>query len=146
MNKNVIISLTGLQYAEEEPDAPIEVITFGQHFSKDGEHFLFYDEMQENGMSVKCRIRFSGDRLEMNKRDAAGTKLVFMPGDEYLTSYATPYGNIFVGIFTHSVELVEEEDFLKAKIVYGLEINSRKASDCTLFVKVQSCEQPETLS
>ena len=146
MNKNVIISLTGLQYAEEEQEAPIEVITFGQHYIKDGEHFLFYDEMQENGQPVKCRIRFTDNRLEMNKHDATGTRLLFVPGEEFLTSYPTPYGMIFVGLLTHSGELLEQDDFIRAKIVYGLEINNEKASDCTLFLKVQSCEKPEQLS
>lgn len=146
MNKNVIISLTGLQYAEEEEDAPIEVITFGQHFVKEGEHYLFYEEVQENGQPIKCRIRFSENKLEMNKHDAARTQLVFVPGEEFLTSYPTPYGSIYVGLLTRSLELTEDEDLLRAKIVYGLEINNEKAADCTLFVKVQSCEEPQQLS
>ena len=40
MNKNVVISLMGLQYAVEEEEAPIEVINFGQYYKKgDKRHY-----------------------------------------------------------------------------------------------------------
>jgi len=141
VKKNVMISLAGLQYMEEEAEAPIEVITFGNYFLKEGEHFVFYEEVSESGKNTKCRLKFDDSCFEMNKHDEARTKLVFVPGEEYLTSYPTPYGSIFVGILTQSLEVDETEDLIRAKIVYGLEINGAKTANCTLYVKIQSCEQ-----
>lgn len=141
MNRNVIISLTGLHYGGEDSETPIEVITFGKHYIKDGEHFLFYEEVPEDGTPVECRIRLNAEHLELNKHDAGKTHLLFLEGEEFLTEYPTPYGDISVGIMTHSLELTEEEDFLKAKLTYALDINNEKTSDCTLLVKVQSCEE-----
>lgn len=141
MTKNVIISLTGLQYAAEEEDAPIEVINFGQYYKKGEKHYLLYEDTSEDGTTVKCRIKVSEKELELQKRDSLNTRLLFIPGEEYFTNYETPYGSLLVGVATQSLELFEEEEFLRAKLRYGLEINQERAADCTLVLKVQSCQQ-----
>ncbi len=141
MTKNVIISLTGLQYAMEEEEAPIEVINFGQYYKKGDKHYLLYEETQENGTATKCRIKVSKKEMELQKRDRSNTRLLFLPGEEYLTSYETPYGSLLVGVNTHSMELYEEDDFLRTTLKYGLELNGEKTGECTLVLKVQSCEQ-----
>ena len=141
MTKNVIISLTGLQYVAEEEEAPIEVINFGQYYKKGNKHYLLYEETDEGGKATKCRIKVSEQELELQKRDASNTRLLFLPGEEYLTNYETPYGSLLVGVNTRSLELYEEEEFLRATLKYGLDINGERTGDCTLVLKVQSCEQ-----
>ncbi len=141
MNKNVVISLMGLQYAVEEEEAPIEVINFGQYYKKGDKHYLLYEETDESGKATKCRIKVSEKEMELQKRDRSNTRLLFLPGEEYLTGYETPYGSLLVGVNTRSLELYEEEEFLRATLKYGLEINGEKTGECTLVLKVQSCEQ-----
>ena len=141
MTKNVIISLTGLQYAVEDEEAPIEVINFGQYYKKGDKHYLLYEETDENGKSTKCRIKVSEKELELQKRDRSNTRLLFLPGEQYLTNYETPYGSLLVGVNTRSLELYEEEEFLRATLKYGLELNGEGTGNCTLVLKVQSCEQ-----
>lgn len=141
MTKNVIISLTGLQYAMEEEEAPIEVINFGQHYKKGEKHYLLYEETEESGRTTKCRIKVSEKELELQKRDSLNTRLLFLPGEQYLTNYETTYGSLLVGVTTRSLEFYEEEEFLRATLKYGLEINGEKTGECTLVLKVQSCEQ-----
>lgn len=141
MTKNVIISLTGLQYAVEEEEAPIEVINFGQYYKKGDKHYLLYEETDETGRATKCRIKVSEKELELQKRDRSNTRLLFLPGEQYLTNYETPYGSLLVGVNTRSLELYEEEEFLRATLRYGLELNGESTGNCTLVLKVQSCEQ-----
>ncbi len=141
MTKNVIISLMGLQYAVEAEEAPIEVINFGQYYKKGNKHYLLYEETDENGKVTKCRIKVSEKELELQKRDRSNTRLLFLPGEEYMTGYETPYGSLLVGVNTRSLELYEEEEFLRATLKYGLELNGEKTGECTLVLKVQSCEQ-----
>jgi len=143
MKKNVVISLMGLQYAVEEEEAPIEVINFGQYYKKGDKHYLLYEETDESGRTTKCRIKVSEKELELQKRDRSNTRLLFLPGEEYLTGYETPYGSLLVGVNTHSLELYEEEEFLRATLKYGLELNGEKTGECTLVLKVQSREQGE---
>ena len=141
MTKNVVISLMGLQYAVEEEEAPIEVINFGQYYRKGEKHYLLYEETDESGKATKCRIKVSEKELELQKRDRSNTRLLFLPGEEYMTNYETPYGSLLVGVNTRALELYEEEDFLRATLKYGLDINGEKTGECTLVLKVQSCEQ-----
>lgn len=141
MKKNVVISLMGLQYAVEEEEAPIEVINFGQYYKKGDKHYLLYEETDESGRATKCRIKVSEKEMELQKRDRSNTRLLFLPGEEYLTGYETPYGSLLVGVDTRSLELYEEDDFLRATLKYGLELNGEKTGECTLVLKVQSCEQ-----
>lgn len=143
MTKNVVISLTGLQYVQSEADAPIEVITFGSYFVKDDEIFLFYEEIQDDQSTVKCRIRIGENRVEMNKQDDAHTRLCFEKGEKTITNYRTPYGDILVGLTTYEVHRLLTEDYAEITLKYALDINDEKAADCTLVVKVQSCQNSE---
>lgn len=144
MTKNVMISLTGLQYAVEEADAPIEVISFGQYFKKGENHYLIYEDSQGGTELTKCHIKLSDAEMELRKQDALRTKLVFRPGEEYISNYQTPYGSLLVGVMTHTLNLFEEENFILAKLTYALELNGQKSADCTLLVKIQSCEENQT--
>ena len=143
MTKNVIISLTGLQYAAEEEDSPIEVINFGQYYKKGEKHYLLYEDTSEDGRTIKSRIKVSPKEMELQKKDSLNTRLLFIPGEEYFTNYETPYGSLLVGVNTRTMELYEEEEFLRLTLKYGLSINGEHTAECTLVLKVQSCEAGE---
>ena len=104
---------------------------------------MLYEDTGEDGTSIKCRIKVSEKELELQKRDSLNTRLLFIPGEEYYTNYETPYGSLLVGVATQSLELFEEEEFLRAQLKYGLEINSERTAECTLVLKVQSCQTAE---
>lgn len=47
MEKDVLISIRGLQYLMDEESGeqePVEVMTTGSYYKKNGHHFLIYDE------------------------------------------------------------------------------------------------------
>ena len=47
MEKDVLISIRGLQYLMDEESGeqePVEVMTTGSDYKKNGPHFLIYDE------------------------------------------------------------------------------------------------------
>ena len=50
MEKDVLISIRGLQYLMDEESGeqePVEVMTTGSYYKKNGHHFLIYDEATE---------------------------------------------------------------------------------------------------
>ncbi len=49
MTKDVLLSISGLQFAakEEEDVEPVEVITAGGYYKKNGKHYIMYDEVME---------------------------------------------------------------------------------------------------
>lgn len=139
MTKDVIISIQGLQHAvTDDEEVPVEVISFGEYHKRGGKHYLVYEEPEEGStQATKCRIKFSEEGLEMSKKGVNNAKMVFVPGEEYVSCYQTPYGGLTLGMNTKSLELQEEEDFLRAELVYGLMVNSSLLADCTLVLKVE---------
>ena len=46
MTREVLVSISGVQIAEGDA-GEIEVITAGDYFLKNGNHYILYDEVQE---------------------------------------------------------------------------------------------------
>ena len=69
MEKDVLISIRGLQYLMDEESGeqePVEVMTTGSYYKKNGHHFLIYDEAtegfdrsEERRVGKECRSRWS---------------------------------------------------------------------------------------
>ena len=51
MTKDVLLSISGLQFAarDEEDVEPIEVITAGDYYKKNGKHYILYAYMLHRG-------------------------------------------------------------------------------------------------
>jgi len=49
MTKDVLLSIRGLQFVarEEEDIEPVEMITAGDYYKKNGKHYIMYDEVME---------------------------------------------------------------------------------------------------
>ena len=48
MTKDVLISISGLQFAGGENSEPVEVSTSGSYYKKNGRHYSLYDEVAED--------------------------------------------------------------------------------------------------
>ena len=63
MEKDVLISIRGLQYLMDEESGeqePVEVMTTGSYYKKNGHHFLIYDEATEGfDMMTHNMIKFT---------------------------------------------------------------------------------------
>ena len=57
MTKDVMVTITGLHTMDEDDDA-IEVVHIGEHYERNGAHYILFEERME-GMSapVKNRIK-----------------------------------------------------------------------------------------
>lgn len=143
MTKDVLISVSGLQY-EVDDKAPIELISKGRYYKKEGRHYIRYDEsLDEDNVStpssiVSNTIKITGKKVELIKRGAADVQMIFEPGKKYITYYNTPFGSLLIGIHTSHVRIIEEEDYLGIGIDYSLDINYTHTSDCTIKIRIRS--------
>lgn len=138
MTKEVLIKISGLQKMTEDEDE-IEIIVSGEYFFKNGKHYLIYEEMMEGFEgSVRNTVKISRDQVDIRKNGIANTHMVFEQDTKNLTCYATPMGEMAIGIETKDIEVEEKEDQLKVTIAYGLEINYEHISDCNLTMDVSS--------
>lgn len=143
MTKDVLISVTGLQTMGEENEneqdnEPIEVITVGQYFFKNGHHFIKYDEVVEGFPGTTNNlIKVDGNTIEVNKKGITNVHMIFEEEKKNVTYYNTPYGNIQMGIAATKVDFDEQEDNIDLKVEYALELNEEHVADCVLSLNVK---------
>ena len=114
MKKNVVITVRGLQ-AEVDADAPIEVISAGTYMRKEKTHYLSYEEADENGNITNNRIKITENAIEMVKKGAVATQMMFLLGEKQYACYTTPFGDLTLGITTKAISVTEENDGVFAK-------------------------------
>ena len=52
MTKEVLINISGLQM-DVDPENPIEMVTTGAYYLKNGKHYILYDELSEDNEVTK---------------------------------------------------------------------------------------------
>lgn len=138
MKKNVVITVRGLQ-PSVDADEPVEVISAGTYMRKENTHYLSYEEADEEGYITKNRIKITADTIEMTKQGNVATQMLFLLGEKQYACYATPFGELTLGMTTNRITVREEEELLSAKLRYGLEINGEFVSECELDIDVKEC-------
>ena len=78
MTKEILLSIKGLQFLEDNNEDEIEVITTGTYFQKDGRHYIKYDEVME-GLEGKIQnlIKINVKSMEVTKRRLSNVHMVF---------------------------------------------------------------------
>ncbi|MCM1174932.1 MAG: DUF1934 domain-containing protein [Blautia sp.] len=140
MTKDVLISLRGLQFDEEDSDVEtIETIMAGSYYEKNDSHYVLYDEVME-GISepVRNRLKFNEHMLEIMRSGAVNVHLLFEEKRKNMTNYNTPYGDILVGVDTKKIHITQETDRIVVDVDYTLDVNYEYLTDCQIVLDIQS--------
>lgn len=144
MTRDVIVRICGLHTGVEETESyePIEVITPGTYFLKNGKHYVLYEEVTE-GMpgTTKNQIKITEDCLELRKSGITNTHMIFESGKKTLTSYETPFGQLVMGIRTNRFCVSQEEEEIEVRADYQLEVNDEAVADCRIRLNIRAKEQ-----
>lgn len=137
MTKDVLIAIKGMQFKGAEDAEEIEVIQRGQYYQKNGAHYLLYEEPIEGSADIiKNRIKFREDEVQVAKKGAVNTTLTFKKNEKNMTNYATPYGNLLIGIDTQAINLELTEKKMDIHVDYALDINYEFLADCKISIAV----------
>ena len=137
MTKEIRISVSGIQF-DIEPNEPVELITFGDYYHKNGKHYILYDEIDmEEGESIKNRIKIGDGRIEVVKSGTTNGQLIFEKGKNHMTYYDSVMGSLLMGVNTDSIRMIEEEDHIQATVRYSLEMNHNHISECEIVIDVR---------
>lgn len=141
MTKDVILTISGLQFAQETAAEPVEIVTAGNYYKKNGKHYIIYDEVME-GFEGATRnvIKVTEDSLDITKKGVINTHMLFEEHKKNRTYYHTPFGNIFIGIDAEKVQVEETEEQIDVKIRYALEANYEHLADCRIRMNIKSKE------
>ena len=113
---------SGLQFAEDQDNGPVEIITTGNYYKKNGKHYILYDEVQEGFDGVtKSVIKVNDDFLDVTKKGVTNVHMMFEKNKKNMSYYNTPFGNLLVGINATDVKVNETEDNIDIKVDYKLE-------------------------
>lgn len=141
MTKEVLVSIKGMQFLgyEEEPEEPIEMMTGGEYYFRNGAHYIKYEEVFE-GMegTTSNMLKIKPNVIELRKKGVANVHMVFEKDKKNITFYETPFGQLQMGVSTTGISSVMEEDKMRVTIEYTLDMNDSFVADCVLELKVQS--------
>lgn len=140
MTKRVLISVKGTQFSQGTDDVePLEVITGGTYYKKNGKHYVLYEEIMEGiEEPIKNTLKFDETLLILSRSGAINAALIFEKDHRCVGNYNTPFGSLSIGTTSNSFEVTEEDDEIKVKIDYSMDINSEYLSDCSIIIKINS--------
>lgn len=139
MTKEVLVSISGLQFAEDVEQTPMEVITSGDYYKKNGKHYIIYDEVMEGfSETTKNIIKIGENCMDITKRGVTNVHMMFEKDKKNLTYYYTPYGSLLIGIEADTIEVEETENDLAITVDYALEVNYEHLADCKIKMNVKS--------
>ena len=142
MTKDVLITICGIQKRDGETDEPIETVTPGEYYFRNGKHYILYEEVQEGIAEVtKCMIKIGDDSVDLSKKGASGVHMIFQRDKKTRTSYQTPYGSLMLGFDSKMIRVLESEDMIHLNLEYDLEVVEEHLAECSLTLKVQA-KQP----
>lgn len=143
MTKEVLINISGLQVdvneMENNDDEPIEVLSPGNYFFKDGKHYIFFEEVTEGIPGVtKTQIKITGkETLEVIKKGISSTHMVFEKAKKNRSYYNTPYGQFHLGIATKDILIDETENNINVKVEYALDVNYEPLAECCIRINIK---------
>lgn len=139
MTKEVLISIKGLQFSQDEESDEIETIQPGIYSEKNGFHYLIYEDFAEEFEEpARNRMKFKNGLLELDKKGVVSVHMVFEEGKKNMASYRTPYGTMLIGLDTEKVTCRQTEDRLCLEVKYTLEANYEYVSDCTISLEAKT--------
>lgn len=137
MNKNVMLTISGLHSGAEQDNGSVETAVAAEYFNKNGTHYLLYEEKEEGFEQVsKNRIKFRDNMLELTRQGLLRTCMIFEEGKKHMTSYQTPYGQMILGIDTKKLRIEEQEKSIRVVAEYVLEADGEYLSDSRIEINI----------
>ena len=140
MTKEVIITLRGVQFGGAEDSAqPVEIVTPGEYYYKNGQHYLIFEETTEGFREVTHNLyKFTEDRLMVHKKGLIDTEMIFEKGKKTISAYHTPLGRMDMNIAATDFCLKVSENQLDYRVDYALNMGEGFAADCQVNFNVKS--------
>lgn len=133
MTRDVLVTVKGLQVGENHDDT-MEIVCNGTYYFRNGKHYVKYDEIMEESLSsisntLKISDSSDGYRVEVRKKGAIETNLIFEEGQSHVSCYETEYGSFMLGFHANNVEIEQADDEMNIHIDYAMEMNYEHLSD-----------------
>jgi len=141
MEKNVVISIKGMQkYEGVDPDV-VELVTEGRMQRLGSGYMISYEESEVTGLgSTLTTIQVEGERGTMMRMGAVNSQMVFQEGRRHLSMYNTPYGAMAIGVNTHHLLAEVDDKGGDIEIDYAIEVDHAMAGRNIFKINVKEAE------
>ncbi len=124
MEKDVIISIKGMQKYEHADSDVIELITKGRLAEREGNFTLTYQESELTGLEgTRTTIQVEGEQVTLLREGGVNSQMVFQEGRRHMSMYNTPYGAIEIGIKTSHLMADLHDRGGAIEIDYAIEVD-----------------------
>ena len=142
MEKQVVISIKGMQkYVDTDPDV-IELVTEGRLIRRGkDDYILSYRESELTGLDgTETTIQVEGEQVTLMRVGEFNTQMVFREGRRHLSMYNTPYGAMAIGVNTRRLLADLNDQGGDIEIDYAIEIDHAIAGRNIFRIKVKEAE------
>ena len=141
MEKEVVISIKGMQqYEGALPDA-VELVTAGR-LARDGTGYtLSYQESELTGLEgTLTTIQVDGGQVTLMRVGEFNSQLVFQEGRRHLSMYNTPYGAMSIGVNTRHLMASLTDQGGDIEVDYTIEVDHALAGRNVFRINVKESE------
>ena len=141
MEKDVVISIKGIQKYEGQDSDTIELVTEGRLTRDEEGYTLSYQESELTGLEgTLTTIQVEGEQVTLMRVGEVNSQMVFQEGRRHLSMYNTPYGAMAIGVNTRHLlaELTDQGGDIE--IDYAIEVDHAIAGRNIFQIKVKEAE------
>ena len=138
MEKDVVISIKGMQkYEGNDPDT-VELVMAGRLMKDKAGYTLSYQESEITGLEgTLTTIQVEGEQVTLMRMGEFNSQMVFQEGRRHLSMYNTPYGAMSVGVNTRHLLADLSDKGGDIEIDYAIEIDHAIAGRSVFQIKVR---------
>lgn len=125
----VLVAIHSNAYRDEEAEEPVTLITSGTLRLAGAKAVLAYDEALDEALPPQhVVITVEDESVQMSRNGDYAMDLVFHKGSRYEGKYATPYGDMELGVFCTRLRYDLGEDGGEIQLSYQMDLNGQFAA------------------
>ena len=138
MEKDVIISIKGVQRYENEDTDTLELVTAGRLEREGNSYTLSYQESELTGLEgTLTTLQVEPERVTLMRVGEYNSQMVFQEGRRHMSMYSTPYGAMAIGVNTRRLLAALTDQGGDIEIDYAIEIDHSVAGRNSFQISVR---------
>ena len=141
MEKEVVISIRGMQKYEGTPPDVVELVTEGR-LAREGESYtLSYQESEITGLGgTLTTIQVEGEQVTLMRVGEYNSQMVFQEGRRHLSMYNTPYGAMTIGVNTRHLLAQLTDQGGDIEVDYSIEVDHAMTGRSIFRINVKEAQ------
>lgn len=136
----VRIVLTGKQKSMDGHTEKVSLMAQGQHYLRNGKHFIKYDDSaMDDGSVVATTIKFrlEDSQLVIFRRGAIDVEQSFVLGQSTKAAYHTAYGVMDLMMHTKLLDIDFQDCHGTIHLVYDMWVSGSQVGEYDLAIKIE---------